>query len=95
MSNLTQILTKFDYYAHASEIEPIMAELAEKRERIKTTWRSEKIRYGTFYLVDNFGWHLIPSRAKGGYRVADGMVKIEVKDGTKWKTVWCLKTQCD
>ena len=88
MDSVAKLLGSFNYYDHAEELEPILKTLADKREKVKTNWRSGKIRYGTFYLVENFGWHLIPPRASGGYRVADGLIKIEIKENNKWQVIW-------
>ena len=89
MNTATLLGQGYNYYSHAAVLEPIIELLASDRTKVKTTWRSGKVRYGTFARFDDCtGWYLVPNRAYGGYQVSQGLLKIEVKQGNNWQTEW-------
>lgn len=89
MKTATLLNQGYNYYAHAAILEPIIGLLASDKTKVKTSWRSGKVRYGNFARFDDaMGWYLIPNRANGGYQVSQGLLKIEVKEGNNWTTIW-------
>ena len=92
MNTATLLGQDYNYYAHAAILEPIIGLLASDKTKVKTSWRSGKVRYGTFAQVfDSMGWYLVPNRAHGGYQVSQGLLKIELKEGNNWTNIWEIK----